>query len=203
MISNDKGIVFAPFVGKYYGKNKSLFQKRVLVLGESHYCDAGCVKLRNVTNDVMNAFMDPNAEREDWMKTYRKFERSMVNKITNFEDSSLIWNSVVFYNYLQFPMDKSRQEGTNEQYESSVEAFFAILNEFQPDSVIVWGKRLWRHLPAIDFQENDAYEVGGYTINSGSYTLNNGRIVKVIPVYHPSTGYSWDWWYKVIKPYID
>lgn len=34
-------IFFQPFVGKHYADG-GMFGKRILILGESHYCDEGC-----------------------------------------------------------------------------------------------------------------------------------------------------------------
>lgn len=35
------GLFFRPFVGSSYADG-GLFGKRIMVLGESHYCDEGC-----------------------------------------------------------------------------------------------------------------------------------------------------------------
>ncbi len=48
-------IFFQPFVGKDYASG-GVFGKRIMVLGESHYCDEG-------------------TERQNWMRTFVKFER--------------------------------------------------------------------------------------------------------------------------------
>lgn len=39
----------------------------------------------------------------------------------------------------------------------------------------------------------------GYHVATGWYVLSNGKQVKAMAVNHPSVGYSWDYWYKVIK----
>jgi hypothetical protein len=43
----------------------------------------------------------------------------------------------------------------------------------------------------------------GYEVKNGYYQLLNKKQTRVIVVYHPSAGYSWDWWYKVIRNEID
>ena len=36
-----------------------------------------------------------------------------------------------------------------------------------------------------------------------SSELNDGTKVKIVPVNHPSVGYSWDYWHKVISQFLD
>ena len=40
-------VFFQPFVGKDYTTG-GIFGKRIMVLGESHYCDEGCTDCGNV-----------------------------------------------------------------------------------------------------------------------------------------------------------
>ena len=42
-------VFFQPFVGKDYTTG-GIFGKRIMVLGESHYCDEGCTDCGNVAN---------------------------------------------------------------------------------------------------------------------------------------------------------
>ena len=202
-------VFFEPWVGSEYNHSEErMFGKKILALGESHYCGTGCQDCavgkgcKNFTTDVVKSYLDPNVEREGWMNTYKKFERSLVNHQTTPEESVMIWNSVMFYNYLQVAMGGSRQAGTKKQYQDSEEAFFAVLDKFEPDLMIVWGNRLWRHLPWERWTEGEPLKVDSQIINNGYYQLASGKKVKVICVCHPSSGYSWDYWYKVISKEI-
>lgn len=82
------------------------------------------------------------------MSTYLKFERSLVGHETDWPERKKIWNSVVFYNYLQAAMGGPREAGTNRQYEDAAEPFFEVLEQYCPQYVIVWGSRLWGYMPA-------------------------------------------------------
>ena len=44
--------------------------------------------------------------------------------------------------------------------------------------------------------------VDGYPVAMGSYLLSNGKQMKVMAVNHPSVGYSWDYWYRVIQHFL-
>ena len=66
-----------------------------------------------------------------------------------------IWNSVIFFNYLQAAMGGPREAGTAEQYHQAGKAFFEVIGKYQPEYVIVWGKRLWNNLPNVGWQDAD------------------------------------------------
>ena len=48
-----------------------------------------------------------------------------------------IWNSVIFFNYLQVAMGGPREAGTGEQYRQAGKAFFEVIEKYQPEYVIV------------------------------------------------------------------
>lgn len=189
---------FLPFVGKNY-LSGGVFGKRVMVLGDSHY---GSNPTPNITQDVIRYFLDPSCEREGWMNTYTKFERSMVNKETSMAESATIWNSLLFYNYVQELMSGPREAPTKEQYAASADAFFEVLEKYRPEVIIVWGKRLWENLPNAQWEDGERVLVDDYEVDNGYYCLNNGHKVRAFCVYHPSASYSWDYWHRVIKLFV-
>lgn len=200
-----------------------------MVLGDSHY---GSVTSPSITKDVLAQYLNPNIEREGWMNTFLKFERSLVGKETTKQDSQTIWSSLLFYNYLQVLLDGPREAGTDQQYQDSEDAFFQVLEEYQPEILIVWGKRLWKKLPYKNWEEGDPVFIdtsyddndgsngfgdgtgfgGGrgsdngigdrYGIDNGYYKLKSGRVVRTFCVYHPSAGYDWRFWHNVIKHFV-
>lgn len=197
---------FLPWVGAQYFSGGGMFGRRIMVLGESHYCGVSCSecgvnhygKCNNFTTQVIRDYLDQNNKREGWMSTYLKFERSLVNHETTYEEREKIWDSLLFYNFLQVAMQGPRQAGTPEQYRAANEPFFAVLDKYQPDLLVVWGTRLWNNLPSERWIDGEDIQVDGYSIENGYYNLPNGKKVRAICVYHPSAGYSWDYWYRVI-----
>jgi hypothetical protein len=199
-------VFFKPWVGRNY-ENGGIFNKKLLVLGESHYC-GGCnqcglkygKECEEFTKDTVINYL--NGVKGNWTPTYRKFERSLVNEYTTNERSKEIWNSLAFFNFLQVDMVNPRKGGIPEEYEEGRVAFLEVLNELQPDLVIVWGiNRLYENLPGKEcgWIDGAEFKVDNYSIPNGYYQLNSGKKTKVIAVYHPSSGYSWDWWYKAIS----
>ena len=87
----NRNIFFQPFVGKDYA-NGGIFGKRIMILGESHYCDEECVdcgdcrlhrECMNFTQQVLDDYLNENKERQNWMRTFLKFERSLVGEETD------------------------------------------------------------------------------------------------------------------------
>lgn len=187
-----------PAIGKNYA-NGGIFGLRIMVLGESHYSSDD--NDQYITQRVLYQYLNQE-NREKWMKTFLKFERSLVGRKTSPDDSHEIWNSVVFYNYLQVLMSGPREAGTIQQYKDASRAFFEVLEYCKPDVLIVWGKRLWRHLPWEKWTEGNPLIINGYADDNGIYTLDDGHQIKVISVYHPSAAYDWTYWNRVIKRFL-
>lgn len=204
-----KGVKFLPFVGENYEHGISFDKdgnlvlgtkenpgKKVLVLGESHYCDEELSdeELSSFTREVLDCYLN-SEERYRWMSTFVKFERALSNTVTNVEDSKSIWNHLIFYNYLQLLLRGARMAGDSEDYEEAKTPFFAILKQYQPDYIIVWGRRLFDNLPYENGVEGKCMPI--ININSWSYKIGD-KMIKVLPIYHPSVGFSWDYWHKII-----
>ena len=205
-------LFFLPFVGYDYSSG-GIFGKRVMILGESHYCGEKCADCgvagkagdcAAFTTNVIKAYLNPNTERERWMSTYLKFERSLVEHETDGDGRQRIWQSLLFFNFLQVAMDETRQAGTQEQYLQAQRAFYEVLDQYLPEYIIVWGKRLWGFLPGDGrWREEKDIVIDGQHIATGSYRLGNGERARVMAVYHPSVGYSWDWWHKAIHAFLN
>lgn len=141
-----------------------------------------------------------SGEKASWTAAFRKFEKSLVGHDTSLDESREIWNSVAFYNYVQKSLDGSRKSPEWVDFCNSKDAFFEVLENLRPDLIIVWGvTRMWNNMPSAGWDEGEAMVIDGYEIKNGWYTLGNRHRVRAIWVYHPSAGYSWDWWNKVIK----
>jgi hypothetical protein len=207
-------VFFKPWIGKNY-QIGGIFGKKILVLGEGHVCD-GCEQCglkyapfceEMDTTKTVQFYIDSNfsdeIEKGGWFNTYKKFERSLVNKETTPEDSKEIWESISFFNYPQVAIPSSRMAGTSKQYKESADAMYEVLEELQPDIMIVWGMQLFHHTPNERWTTGEELVYDGYEVKNGYYQLLNKKQTRVIVVYHPSAGYSWDWWYKVIRNEID
>lgn len=195
-----KHIKLKPWVGKDY--RQGFRGKKILVLGESHYADHPCNE--NFTTEVIaDYFLNPEAEREGWMNTYTKFERAMVGRELSQEERVAFWESIMFYNYIQEPLGGPRLAPTQELYAAAKEAFTEVLEEYRPDGVIVWSNRLYNVLPPLNGRQGESVVVGTEEVETWEYFLSDGHKVSVLPIQHPSSGFSWEYWHPIISKFIN
>ena len=184
-----KHVFFYPWVGKDYSTG-GIFPKKILIVGESHYCgnedcngkcgfrdfpEGGC---ENFTKDTIMKYLSGDCT-DGWTRTFKKFERSLINKETSLEESYQIWQSLAFFNYLQVAMEKARESGTMEDYKNAEKAFFEVIEELQPDLIIVWGVgKLFNNLPDDRWTRGNQLIVDGYDVKNGYYQLNNGKQIR-------------------------
>lgn len=186
-----------PFVGKSYSKSKH----RVMILCEHLFSDESWV----ILSDKINEYLDPDGKYEGWKNSFMKFERSLYGNDTTWEDSMNIWNSLLFHVYVQTVQTFGKFSPTKEQYEDSEEAFFQVMERYQPDILIVWGLRLWNNLPNTNWTENAKKCISGKYVDNGFYTLKNDHKVTSFPIINPvSLGrFDVESWHEVISSFLD
>ena len=171
---------FQPWVGSGY--ERGIAGRKVLVLGESHYCARTEDDVPEVTVNVIRDLLDPEL---DWQGKAR------------------LWNSVVFYNYVQTPLSGPRRAPSMQEFRSSETAFFEVLEHFRPDCVLVWGRRLYNALPQAGAQGEDLLLPDGDYQETWTYTLRDGYPVRLLPITHPSAGFTPSYWHKAIMSFIN
>ena len=174
--------------------------KKVLVLGESFYTNKEEDIASGIMTQVLNWYFDPQIEFEGWMNTYTKFTRAFFGVAISRGDSEKLWNSFVMYNYVQEPLRGTRFSPTPKQFAESRNAFFEVLGVYKPDYIIVWGYRLYNNLPQEGQQGEDIISDNYYS-ETWIYEIGN-HIVRLLPIQHPSTGFEWVYWNKVIKAFL-
>lgn len=185
-------VKFLPRVGRSY--TRSRWGKRVMVLGESHYCDNPSDATPNITTKVFEWQFDRSCDFEGWMNTYTKFASALSGHQEDRFSSEAVWDEVLYYNFVQQPLTGPRTAPTKEMLVASEAAFIEVLEEYQPDVVLVWGRsRLYDHLPEAGHQGADCCGVETWI-----YPLRNGHEVRVLPVQHPASGFSPSEWHQVI-----
>ena len=211
-------INFRPWVGKNY-QSTGYNGKRILVLGESHYCikdlepGGRCCPLckkenmkddcYSQTEDVVNTFIH-YYDGERYLQTFLCFERAIVGKELTQEEREELWQSVMFYNYIQFSQSGARIAPQADHWEKSELAFRELLEEYMPDYIIVWGARLYNGLPnwdgegsVLQISENAKTDVWTYNVK--------GKRIPAIKVHHPSSpsGKSWNYWHEFYKKFLN
>ena len=204
---------FRPWVGKDFA-NGGVFKKKVLILGESHYCHdidngkcPGCSvtnmkeECHSQTEDVIKGFVTDYQGLPD-EQTFLAFERALAGREINDDERKQLWDSVMFYNYFQLDASGPREAPNMEAKEVSEISFRKLLEEFMPDAIIVWGVRLYDLIPGWDSEET-TLTIGEEATRVRHYMVN-GKNIPAMCVYHPSTpiGKSWPYWHQFHKAFI-
>ena len=215
-------VFFDPHVGEKYGKEGSLFKKKILVLGDSHYCDNECTDRKSCgdlekhqdcadfTQEIVKDFLNLGCtgERYRWKGTYSRFVNSMMGREASQPEREEFFDSVVFYNYMQAaagdnPYVAGSYEHSDKRYLS---ALYEVLDKYSPDVVICWGQTLWDTLPD-DFNYGEPVKGAGIKIGDMEflkyydYPYKDGRLM-LIGVHHPSIGYARDFHHEIFSKLI-
>ena len=207
---------FNPFVG-----SKALAEgyqgKRILVLGNAHYCGAcdvcgihGLSKPKEMDECIdftTNVVYDYLAARrgeidiQKWMKTFLCFERALSgNTETTPEDSEEIWSRLLFANFIQTAYQEEWDgRYSAEDYAASAPLIMSIVDEYQPDYIIAWGKREdcitpWDYMPGDDWHE--------LTEDTGYY-VRGGKRIKMMRIKHPRVGFGSDYHIQAIEEFLN
>ena len=193
-------INYKPWVGKNY--STGFRGKKILVLGESHYDDPETIDsdlTRWVINDIVY-----NPEGQSYRATFTCFERAMVGRPMTQKEREEFWESVIFYNYLQFPTEGPRSTPKPEYWSESADAFVELLETYMPDLIIVWGARLYNALPDLGGKGGILKLENGDTADYWIYPIK-GKEIHALKIHHPSapSGRNWGYWSKVINKFIN
>lgn len=192
-------INYKPWVGKNY--STGFRGKKILVLGESHYDEPDTIN-SGLTQWVINDIVY-NLGGQTYRATFTCFERAMVGRPLTQKEREEFWESVIFYNYLQFPTEGPRSTPKPEYWNESAEAFVELLETYMPDLIIVWGARLYKALPDLGGKGGEISLKNGDAADYWVYPIK-GKKIPALRIHHPSapSGRNWGYWNMVIDKFI-
>lgn len=204
-----KHVFFHPWVGEKY--KLGFDNKKILVLGESHICggckdqcgdldinDEGCRKMTTVAVQHFLNYKKGEDDFANWMNTYTRFSNIVHNKQLSGTEMVDFWDSIAFYNYVQFATDEARVSPSLQEFAESEKAFFEVLDILQPDLVIAWGDRLWNHMPSSGSYKESVNS----KVNWGKglyYYKFADREIPIMTIYHPSSSSFNYEWHEIIQ----
>lgn len=200
-----RNVYFEPWVGNDYWNNGGIFNKKILIIGNNHYCDRDVYcekcgvygynlddwktkKCSSMTQTVIKEYIDyqiNNVGYEKWMATFSRFEKSLNDS----SDSKDIWNSVAFYNYLQSAINGYGEKSSSQtiyrkyykDYCDSENALWEVIDNLKPNYIFVWGSVVRNHI---------------------GNTIQNRTSIPTLMIHHPSQGYDILYWKKEISDFL-
>ena len=202
-------LCWLPWIGRSYGHIGIFGDKRVLILGESHYewCPEcwstkaprpSSLTCRCVAERMI---LDDSSTIQHW----KNIEYALTGGRLSEPQRREFWNSVAYYNFVQtivgeYAGGPKRPRPSPQMYASSSEAFLRVLESLTPDVVIVLGFTLWPRLP--DDGPNGKLSVlikDGKELQRCQYLLSTGKQVLACRVRHPSAGLGRPWFPVIEK----
>lgn len=192
-------VFFKPWVGKLYGTSSSCFNKKILVVGDSHYCKENCSdcgdkkhsdRCSNFTEEAISDYLE-QTDSGNWTKTFTKFMNSLVINKSDY-DRYTAWNSVSFYNFLQIAAGDAPRQTAEYSYGNKIHlaAFIQVVNNLKPDVIITWGNKVWDSLPS-DFGYGSLIASPIFPQIHFICPFEDKKIA-LVGITHPSTAYKSD-----------
>ena len=140
---------------------------------------------------------------QKYLRCFVSFERAVMGKELTQEERVAFWESVIFYNYIQYALSAPRTSPNLEYWGKSEKAFVELLEKYSPDKIIVWGARLYNGLPGLGGHGLKLKVSNEETADVWVYNVD-GKDIPALKIHHPSapTGKNWDYWHKVISRFL-
>lgn len=186
---NTEPVEVKPWVGSHYGR-RDLLPHRTLLLGESNFTQQGNFHDELVIQCVQDAIegTDPGG--------FGRFSTKIIRIIFGAQtklDAQTFWHEVAFFNFVAERVGgQPRQRPTPQMWAGSVERCLRVLDELQPERMLVLGQANWRNLlQHVPHTPRGAHQVDLHT--------PQGRIVRAGYVNHPSSSLRYDVWGPVAR----
>lgn len=209
-------VFFDPWVGSCY--DSGINGKKIMIMGHVHVCsdciecgiikdrDEGCASL---TNKAVKDYIkwretgEYKKEYKGWLKTYFNFAKAFFGYEPDFKQEKCeLWDKVLFYNYVQRAVADWNQKPNSEAYEKSQVPFMEVINEYDPDIIIVWGADAFNNAP-YGGKDEEPITFENIKAKRYIYTLNSGKQCSMIKIHHPSMCFSSFKWHEIIKSIIE
>ena len=132
---------FKPWEGENYSRT-NIFGLRMLILCESVYIQKNNPDPEYATINLVKWVC--TGTRKRWTNYFLKVYHLAINDQNT--SVTAFWDSVLFYEYIQAPLNNNRARPTPEMWKKAIEPFRGLLVKHEPEAVLVIGKELWSNL---------------------------------------------------------
>ncbi|EYR79996.1 hypothetical protein [Shinella sp. DD12] len=191
--------MFEPWIGNQWNSPRNYFGgKRILVLGESHYCSHDEPELIGNSQPNFTIYVV-----ETWaIKNRNRFFTGITQVLSGRKRWQLapaeienLWSSIAFFNYVPvFVADRPRNRPTAEMFQQGRARFADFVDREKPEIIIVCGYALWWHvMKGLSNQAPaEPHTLPSHAIGSST----------AIRMKHPSAGFSSDEWHRVFAQHF-
>ena len=191
----------------WIGSNWRNAERRILVVGESHY--AAKPDDENVEAKIQEWQADSNGTREivyevgveDWYSSrfFGNLHRALFGMDIHGEKRSALWQNLAFYNFIQRPMRNPEERPSPDEFFGGWRHFVELLKILRPQMVVFVGVSAAKFfdgaMSALGIEHTiafDDYRNGAFPCK---FSLTyDGVTSTMVAIRHTSQYFSWETW---------
>lgn len=203
-----KGLKWLPWIGGNFLTLDTT--ERLFVVGESHYHDNTQQSIDKHNSPIFTREVIEELAIDRYYyqtKIFQNFHRALFRNDTF--DTTVFWNLVSFYNFIQRPMDTNKGRPHYDDFYNGWKSFFEIIKLTKPKTCLFIGTSAANSL--ADAIKDTGYFTDGvkwedYISNAYAKTATIKDIenneTKFIFIRHTSQMFSWSKWNDYLKKVI-
>lgn len=197
-----QGVFFVPWIGADYFLS-SFDGIRILILGESHYSyldneGKEVQPYKMLTNDCIKEQVETDFTKQFWTNIATSF----LGEVPLKRDKKKFWNTVSFYNYVQYSVGFGpRVRPTEQMWKDSEIGFENVLLKLKPQILMVLGYALWEKIPDLNGQKGPSLKSTERN-DTWYYPIDAENKCLAFCTVHPTAGFSGKYWNKCITEVI-
>lgn len=211
MMNRPDSLKWFPWIGKEYSKS----ERRVLIVGESHYLiddkehpektekNKEEAKRPDFTRNVIQTkCIDDKKKAQPTFDNLARclFGNPKIEGVPKEERKKMRenkWKQLAFYNFVQTPMETNKKRPTTEDIQKGWKVFAELIKILNPTECIFIG-----FAAADNYNPNKCErkeKVGRYAARIFSVKLDEQTEIPCIAIKHTSQYFSWKSWRKFLK----
>jgi len=203
------GLKWIPWVGNQY--NFIEIDSKMLIVGESHYHDNTKQSIENHNSpNLTREVIEEMAIGRDYYETriFQNFHKALFR---NDEfNSSVFWNLVSFYNFIQRPMNSNKERPSDDDYYNGWLSFVEVVKILKPKTCLFIGNSAANYLDHALYKNSDYSSQGvkwedcisNAYAKSAILSDKEGNCINLIFIRHTSQMFSWDKWNTYLRKKI-
>jgi hypothetical protein len=196
-----EGLNFQPWISEKFKKGEGKYG-RLLILGESHYIwEDGNKENKDLdqgnhfTSDVVQDFLDGNYDLPFFRNLGLLFKPS---------DKFELWKEVAFANAIQRGLSGPDDQPTQEDIRTVKRAFWLLVENLEPDKILVCSKRMWNNWVPEDPNRSrfvKHIQANGKHSTIWQYQIPNKNCL-AMGIKHPSKYFSPNGWRPIVMDFL-
>lgn len=191
------GLTWFPWVGKYYDNP----EHRLLIIGESHYCENHKVEETKADYELTrNVVQHYGVTRKNCNRMFDNLLRCLFQTVNINREK--LWQEVAFYNFIQRPMETISQRPNEEDIQKGWSVFVEVFKILKPTYCLFVGvsaaNQLSKNISSMNIPyEPVKWERACENLRRWARLFSiGGDLTQCVAIQHTSHHFSWKRWHE-------